>query len=307
MLGKAKWMLFLLFIIVFTLGCERGDGAKTTSDDGTTKIVASEKLKIVATVGMIADLARQIVREHGTVECLMGPGTDPHLYKAREKDIRKLVKADVVFYNGLHLEGKLGDVLKKLQRKKTVAAVADDLPPEKLREPVEGGHDPHVWFDVELWMLAAGKIRDVLVEKDPVHKQDYVNNSKVLLQDMQDLHEWTGRQISSIPKSGRVLITAHDAFGYFGDAYSIEVMGVQGISTEDEAGVKDINHMVSFIVERKIKAIFVESSVSRKNVEALIEGCRSKGHELVIGGELFSDAMGGGGFTGRDVSGNGSA
>ncbi len=291
----AKTLLLVAFALFWMMqGCEKSSQEEAKPTPAPKKVAETkpEKLRVVATVGMIADLARRIAGEHATVDALMGPGTDPHLYKAREKDIRALSKADVIFYNGLHLEGKLGDVLDKMARKKTVTAVAGDIPREKLREPVAGGHDPHVWFNVELWMFAAEKIRDVLAEKDPSHKAEYRTNAEKLLKEMKQLHEWTHRRIASIAKERRVLITAHDAFGYFGDAYDIDVMGVQGISTEDEAGVKDINRMVSLIVDKKIKAVFVESSVSQKNVEALVEGCRAKGHELAIGGELFSDAMG---------------
>jgi len=246
---------------------------------------------------MIADPVRRIGGEHVDVFTLMGPGTDPHLYKAREKDIRLLAGADVIFYNGLHLEGKMGDVFKRLARKKRGVAVTECLDERQLRSPPEltGAYDPHVWFDVALWSLAVESIRDALIEIAPQHEADFRRRADELLREMADLDGWIKREIAAIPRPRRVLITAHDAFGYFGRAYDLEVRGLQGLSTEDEAGVKGINDLVTFIAERGIKAVFVESSVPRKNIEALIEGARVQGGDLRIGGELYSDTMGGAG------------
>ncbi len=282
-----------LFLSLLALGCQ----SKSDTPEPGQAVKAVEKsgpLNVVSTVGMITDLVRIIGGESVTATGLMGPGTDPHQYKARESDIRALAKADLVFYNGLHLEGKLGDVLHRLAKKKTVIAVSDRIEPAKLRETSAsaGTHDPHIWFDVRLWMLAADRIRDGLSAAAPSRKAQFDANTEKLLADLRDLHQWVLQIIDTIPKERRVLITAHDAFGYFGDAYGIEVRGIQGISTEDEAGVKDINNLIDFIATRGIKAVFVESSVPKKNIEALVEGSKAKGHDLRIGGELFSDAMG---------------
>jgi len=246
---------------------------------------------------MIADVVQRIGATHVQVQALMGPGTDPHLYKAREDDSRALSGADVIFYNGLSLEGKMGDLFVKMaQRKKAVYALSDPeyMDPKLLREPpeMEGHYDPHVWFDVSLWMKGAERIRDALIEVDSAHAEDYKKNAATLLKEMSELHDWCKKEMATIPEERRVLITAHDAFGYFGRAYGIDVRGIQGISTEDQAPVAAINELVSLIVTKKVKAVFVESSVPRKNIEALVEGCKARGHIIIIGGELFSDAMG---------------
>lgn len=251
-------------------------------------------IKAVATVGMITDIVQRVGGARVAVTGLMGPGVDPHLYKANESDIRKLADADMIFYNGLNLEGKMADVFVRLARKKAVVAVSDTIDTKLLREPPEmhGHYDPHVWFDVSLWMKAVERVRDALAEHDPAGKETYHANAAALLKEMEQLHAWCKEQISTVPAERRVLITAHDAFGYFGRAYDIEVRGIQGISTESEAGVSEINGLVDLIVKRGIKAIFFESSVPRKNIEALVEGCRAKGKNVAIGGELFSDALG---------------
>jgi len=289
---KRLWAVsgvLFLGIAAFVSGCGGSvDGATSARKPG-------EKLKIVATVGMIADLAQRIAGEHASVQALMGPGTDPHLYKAREDDTRALDRADVIFYNGLNLEGKMSDLFVKMaHRKKAVYAVSEYIDEKLLREPeeMEGHFDPHIWFDVSLWMKAAERIRDGLVESDPAHADVFKKNAEGLLKEMNELHDWTKKTIAEVPKDRRVLITAHDAFGYFGRAYDIEVHGIQGISTEDQAPVAAINNLVNMIVSKGVKAVFVESSVPKKNIEALIEGAKARGHSVIIGGELFSDAMG---------------
>jgi manganese/zinc/iron transport system substrate-binding protein len=287
---RSVWMVLLALALgtVFFSGCGGPAG-------GAASKISSGKLKVVATVGMIADLAQRIGGEHVEVKALMGPGTDPHLYKAREDDTRLLDQADVIFYNGLNLEGKMSDLFVKMaNRKKRVYYVSEYIDQKLLREPEEmqGHFDPHIWFDVSLWMKAADRIRDSLVETDAAHADDYKKNAEALLKEMNELHEWTKKTIAEIPKERRVLITAHDAFGYFGRAYDIDVHGIQGISTEDQAPVAAINNLVNMIVSKGVKAVFVESSVPKKNIEALIEGAKARGHSIVVGGELFSDAMG---------------
>lgn len=255
---------------------------------------AGTGLKATATIGMIADVAEEIGKPHVSVTGLMGPGVDPHLYKATSSDLRKLSGADVILYNGLHLEGRMADVLVKLARRVPTVQVTETIPESMLKEPpaFAGQYDPHVWFNVEMWRYVAEHIRDTFIEMDDANAKTYRTNAEAYLKKMDDLHAYAKAQIATIPAESRVLVTAHDAFGYFGDAYGIEVMGIQGISTASEYGLQDLSRLVDVLVEREVKAVFVESSVSPKSIEALVRGAESKGHDVKIGGELFSDAMG---------------
>lgn len=280
-------------------GCNK-DGA-TPSPEGrpgqapptVEKTFAGEyPMKAVCTTGMVADLVRNVGGERVQVAQIMGEGVDPHLYKASPGDVNQLNGADVIFYSGLHLEGKMADVFVRMARKKPTFAVTEYVPENKVLDNHEGAFDPHLWFDVSLWSEAAGAVRDALKAFDPKHADEYQSRADAYQAELRKLHEYAKTQLATIPKERRVLVTAHDAFRYFGRAYDIEVKGIQGISTESEAGVKEINTLVSFLVAKQIKAVFVESSVSDKNVRALLEGCRARGHTVVIGGELFSDAMG---------------
>lgn len=249
-------------------------------------------IKAVCTTGMVADLVRHVGGAHVEVIQLMGPDVDPHLYNANAGDVVQLDKADVIFYNGLHLEGKLSEVLAALARRRPTFAVAEYYPAEKVLASEELGMDPHVWFDVRLWNEARGVVQDVLMKFDPQHARDYETNSAAYQTKLAALDEYARVQLASIPKQQRVLITAHDAFRYFGKAYHVEVKGVQGISTESEASVRHINELVDYIVSNKIKAIFVETSVNERNMKSLLEGCQARGHDIKIGGTLYSDAMG---------------
>lgn len=250
--------------------------------------------KIVCTTGMIADAVQHVVGERAEVEALMGPGVDPHLYKATQGDLRRLRSAGAIFYNGLHLEGKMGEVLEKLGRLKPVIPVGEAIPETELINTTAyaGAYDPHLWFDVALWSEVVAYIGEKMQELDPEHAAEYEENARRYQQELLALDQHVGEQIATIPGQQRVMITAHDAFAYFGRAYGIEVRGLQGISTLSEYGLKDVTDLVDFIVGRKIRAVFVESSVPRKALEAVVEGCASKGHEVKIGGTLFSDAMG---------------
>lgn len=254
----------------------------------------SGKFKIVATTGMIADAVANIGGDSLEVEALMGPGVDPHLYKATQGDLKKLNQADLVLYNGLLLEGKMGEVLEKLGRIKPVATVSSDIDPSiLLNSPLyEDAYDPHIWFDVRLWKQAVMKISEALQKHDPENASYYRQNTQDYQTQLDALHEEVLREIAQIPDEQRVLITAHDAFEYFGRAYDIEVRGLQGLSTLTEFGLKDITDLVQFIIERNIKAVFVETSISERSINAVVEGCQKKGHEVRIGGSLFSDAMG---------------
>ena len=266
-----------------------GSGSEPSSD-------TPGQLKITTTIGMITDVVRQIGGEHVHVTGLMNANVDPHLFKASHGDIKKLDEADIVFYNGLHLEGKMVDILEKMSRKKTTVAVSDNLDRTLLRTGAENGmdteYDPHIWFNVKYWMNAAETIRDTLIEQDPQHAAAYSSNAEAYLAQLRQLDEEVAEKIAAIPAHSRVLVTAHDAFGYFGDAYGLQVMGLQGISTASEAGTKDVTDLRDYLVERNIKAVFIESSVPRKAIDAVIQGAKERGHKLTIGGELFSDAMG---------------
>jgi len=251
-------------------------------------------LEVTCTTGMIADAARIVGGAHVRVSGLMGPGVDPHLFKPSEGDVNRLGGSDLIFYNGLNLEGKMGDLFVKMSGTRPVVAVTELMPDSLKREPPEflGHYDPHVWFDVSLWSLAVRRIRDACVELDPAHRDDYVRNAAAYLDTLAVLDDQVRAAIAEIPAGRRVLVTAHDAFGYFGRAYAIEVVGLQGISTVSEFGLADVRRLVSMIAERGIKAVFIESSVPRRSIDAVVEGCRGRGHDVAVGGTLFSDAMG---------------
>jgi manganese/zinc/iron transport system substrate-binding protein len=266
--------------------------AVMTGCSATTGTTANGKVSVTATTGMIADIVKNVGGDHVNVEALMGPGVDPHLYKASQGDIAKMEKAQIVFYNGLHLEGKMQDMFERIAKEKPTIAVAEKIPQEKLLKTEEGQADPHVWFDVQLWMQAVERVREGLVQVDAAHKAEYEKNAAAYLKELQELDRYAKEKLAEVPKERRVLVTAHDAFGYFGKAYEVEVKGLQGISTDAEYGLKDVQALVNLLVERKIKAVFVESSVPKKAIEAVVEGAKAKGHEVKIGGELFSDAMG---------------
>lgn len=260
----------------------------------TQEQVENGKINVTATTGIIADAVINIGKDKINLESLMGPGVDPHLYKTSYRDIEKLSNADLIFYNGLHLEGKMQDVLGRLKRTKKVFAISDGLQEESLRNipGYDNTHDPHFWFNVLLWKQAAQYISKNLVLADPKNKDFYQDNLNSYLFQLNQLDSIVRKEIEKIPPTQRVLITAHDAFGYFGDEYKIEVKGLQGISTLADFGLNDISSLVNTISKRKIKAIFVETSVPKKSIEAVIEGCKQRGHLIKIGGALYSDALG---------------
>lgn len=254
----------------------------------------SGKPVIVATTGMIQDAIQNIVGEEFEVVGLMGPGVDPHLYKASRGDLNKLNQAEVIVYNGLHLEGKMGEVLGKMSSSKEVIALGEGIGEDRLifHGPQKDSKDPHIWFDVALWVDAIDYAYTRLSEIYPEKADFFKANAKDYLRELLKLDQWVKEEMASIPQEQRVLITAHDAFSYFGRAYDVEVRGLQGISTVAEFGLKDVKELVDFIVSRKIKAVFVESSIPSKSLEAVAEGCKESGHEIKIGGTLYSDAMG---------------
>jgi manganese/zinc/iron transport system substrate-binding protein len=285
---KAKILILLLNIIVFSVlaGCRSSDGVSAKA----------KPIRAVATTGMIADIVREVAQ--GTsieVKQLIGEGVDPHLYKPSRSDIAQLTSAEIVFYNGLLLEGKMTDALVRLAGAgKKVFAVTELIEPHFLLEPeqFQGHFDPHVWMDPRAWLQAVTAVEKALIEYLPAEASRFSKNANEYRATLNKLDEYCERVLKLIPEDKRVLVTAHDAFNYFGRRYSLEVVGIQGLSTESEAGVQDIERIVTLLVERKIPSVFVESTVSERNVQALIEGANAQGHRVSIGGSLFSDAMG---------------
>ena len=253
-----------------------------------------EKLKITVTSSLIEDAVLNIADTLVEVQALMGPGVDPHLYKATQGDLKKLTNADIILYNGLFLEGKMGEMLDRLGQIKPVIPVAEVLGKNQLRASVNYANtpDPHVWFDISRWSKVIENTSRQIQKLDTVNAPIYAVRTEIYLKRLDSLHEAVKIKILEIPESQRVIITAHDAFSYFGEAYNIEVRGLQGISTISEFGLKDVTDLVNFIIERNIKAVFVETSVSQKSIKAVVEGCQKRGHDVKIGGYLFSDAMG---------------
>lgn len=282
-INKLSWIMIVSALVL--TACSSG----ASTDKGN---IADRQINIVATVGMVADVAENVGGERVEVEALMGTGVDPHLYKASEGDVVALQNADIIFYNGLHLEAQMGEILERMGGKSV--AVTENLDRADLLSPpdYEGNYDPHVWFNVTYWIQSVEIIRDALIELDPGNESVYTANTEKYLKEMEALHVYVQEQAQRIPAEQRVIITAHDAFNYFGLAYGFEVRGLQGISTESEASTADVQNLASFIVEREIKAIFIESSVPVRNVEAVQAAVNSQGFDLEIGGELFSDAMG---------------
>jgi manganese/zinc/iron transport system substrate-binding protein len=256
---------------------------------------AGAPLSVLATTGMVGDLVREIGGERVRVEVLMGAGVDPHLYRATREDVAKMLRADVVFYNGLLLEGKMSDALVRVARAgRPVYAVTELLPEDILIEPdgADGHFDPHVWMDPRAWSRAAELVAETLARHDPAGAATFRRNLEALLARIAALDAYAERVLATIPEHQRVVVTAHDAFNYFARRYGIEVLGIQGLSTESEAGVRRIQELVEVLVERRIPAVFIETSVPDRNVLALIEGAAARGHRVVLGGALFSDAMG---------------
>ncbi|UYN90822.1 MAG: zinc ABC transporter substrate-binding protein [Anaerolineales bacterium] len=260
----------------------------------STPAADSGKLQVVTTIGQIGDAAMNIGGDLIDVQPLMGPGVDPHLYVASEGDVTTLQNADVILYNGLYLEAQMVGIMEQISEYKTVVAVAESIPSEQLlASPIyPDEHDPHVWFDVQLWSIVVEQVRDTLMEADPANAAAFEANAAAYLAELQELDAYVKEQAERLPAEQRILITAHDAFNYFGRAYGFEVMGLQGISTQSEASTSDVQDLATAIVERQVPAVFIESSVPVRTVEALQEAVRARGHEVAIGGQLFSDAMG---------------
>ena len=279
-----KKILFLFIVAVLLVGC----GNNNAGGSG------EEKPLVVTTTGQIADAVKIIAGDSVEVKSLMGPGVDPHLYKATQGDLQVLEDADIIFYNGLALEGKMSDIFEKMQKDKSVVAIGEVVPKDRILN--DEAHpelfDPHIWFDIEVWKLATHEITKSLTEEFSTDGDQFAENERKFFEELDELNVWTKERISEIPEEQRVLVTAHDAFNYFGESNGMEVRGLQGLSTDAEYGLKDIQNIVNFLVEQNIKAVFIESSVSDKAMNAVIEGAKEKGHTIQIGGELYSDAMG---------------
>lgn len=277
--------LLVLMIMVLVVGC---DGGGETAENGG-------RLQVVATIGMISDVVKEVSGGQVDVRGLIGSGVDPHLYKPTAQDVKWLQSADVVFFNGLKLEGKMSDVLDRLEKQgKEVYAISGALSQREgyVIDDGDGHLDPHIWMDVTGWMEAAKVVGEVLTQVDPEHRTEYAANLDGYLAKLKELDDYCRKSLATIPDGQRILVTAHDAFHYLGRAYGLEVRGIQGLSTESEAGVREIEELVDYLVTLRIPSVFVESSVSDKNVRALVEGAAARGHQVVIGAELFSDAMG---------------
>ncbi|MGB1018896.1 MAG: metal ABC transporter solute-binding protein, Zn/Mn family [Chitinophagales bacterium] len=277
-----KYSLIILVALLFSC---KNENTKT----------AQSKIKIVSTTTMITDMVKNIGGDKIELQGLMGAGVDPHLYKASEGDVNKLFEADMILYNGLHLEGKLEDVFEKMKlQNKKVVAVSDAIDKKKLiaSELFDSNFDPHIWFDLHFWKQCTEFIAAELATFDKANAAFYKKNATDYIAALNTLEQEIDSSVLSLPTENRVLVTAHDAFNYFGKAYYFEVVGLQGLSTATEAGVKDVQELSTFIVERKIKAVFVESSVPKRTIEALQEAVKAKGHNVNIGGTLYSDALG---------------
>lgn len=298
---KPLTCLMLTFLLI--TGCGESDphaghnhGSASSGDAVTAGEGPAEyPYKVTTTVGMITDIVRHVAGDKAEVTGIMKEGVDPHLYKPTVSDITRLQKADVVFYNGLKLEGKMSDLLDKISEDGgRVHAVTEALAQDEqyVMNDINQHHDPHVWMDAQAWIRSVRTVADRLSEYDPTNADLYKANAEAYIIELEALDAYARQVIGSIPEQQRVLVTAHDAFQYFGRAYGIDVRGIQGISTESEAGLKDINDLVKFLVDNEIKAVFVETSVADKNVRSLVEGAKANGHDVKIGGSLFSDAMG---------------
>jgi len=274
----------LLLWLAITAGCNRS---------ARISVKPAGKPQIVTTTGMVRDMVQTLVGPDADVKAIMGPGVDPHLYQPSRGDSIQLLQADIVIYNGLHLEGRLGEVLEaRSETNQATIAVAETLKPEQLLDADAGLHDPHIWMNVALWKDASEKVASELADRMPEHAESILQRAADLDQELNDLDQWGEATIASIPDSQRVLITAHDAFQYFGKRYGVEVHGVQGVSTISDAAISDVNRLVDLIVTRQVPAVFFESSVSPRQVKAIVEGARQHGLDVSSDSTLLSDSMG---------------
>lgn len=282
-----KLFVFGIGIALFLSGCSPTTGTESNGKDST-----KETIQIVATIAQIGEPMKIIGGDRVEVKSLMGPGVDPHLYEATQGDITTLQNADIILYNGLHLEGQMGEIFSKLKETKTTLAIGESIDEERLLKDEEGAIDPHIWFDLDLWKEALESATEALKKYSPKDADYFEHNKQIYFTKIEELKAEAIEKLSSIPKEQRVLVTAHDAFGYFGRMYAIDVIGLQGLSTEDEVGLSDIQSTVDLLIEKQVPAVFVESSINQNSIQAVIEGAAKKGLKVELGGELFSDAMG---------------
>ncbi|MBO2942931.1 zinc ABC transporter substrate-binding protein [Paenibacillus sp. F411] len=281
---KKVWIPAMLILVLALAGC-----AGSNEKNGST---AEGKINIVTTIAQIAEPVSVIGGDKVQVSSLMGPGVDPHLYNATQGDISKLDQADIVFYSGLHLEGNMTEVFEQIGKSRPVVAISESVSEDQLLTDDTGAIDPHVWFDLELWEVSLTAAVEEMKTFAPEHAEEFENNKLKYFEELQALKQEAQEKLASIPENHRVIVTAHDAFGYFGRAYDMEVVGLQGLSTEDEISVSDIDQTIDILMQHQVPAVFVESSINSKSVEAVVEGASSKGLDVKLGGELFSDAMG---------------
>jgi manganese/zinc/iron transport system substrate-binding protein len=288
-MGKSKkhWASTLAVVLTLVLSA-CGSTAPATETPSAEK----DTIHVVTTIAQIAEPIGAIGGDRVTVDSLMGPGVDPHVYKATQGDIEKLSNADIVFYNGLHLEGNMIEIFEQIGKDKPVSAIAESIPEDKLLSDETGQFDPHVWFDIDLWKEALSAATEELKKLSPDDAEYFETKKTDYFSKLDALKQEAAEKLSAIPAEKRVLVTAHDAFGYFGRMYEIKVVGLQGLSTEDEVGISDIQSTIDLLLEHQIPAIFVESSVNQDSIKAVIEGAASAGLDVKLGGELFSDAMG---------------
>ena len=288
---KWNWLSYgVLGVLALSLaGCASGEEPAEANDDG--------KIQIVATIAQIGEPMSVIGGDKVEVESLMGPGVDPHLYNASQGDISKLNESDIIFYNGLHLEGNMTEIFEQIGKNKPVLAIGDAVPEENLLKDEGGATDPHIWFDINLWKTALDSGVEELKKLSPENADYFEANKVKYFEELDSLSKEAVEKLSQIEEDKRVIVTAHDAFGYFGRMHGMDVVGLQGLSTEDELGISDIDKTVETLLQYKIPAVFVESSINPKSINAVIEGAASKGLEVKLGGELFSDAMGDAGTT----------
>ena len=279
------WMIGMTFLLG-ACNNESENNVKTSNEPH------SDRIQIVTTISQIGEPIEVIGGDRVDVESLMGPGVDPHLYKATQGDINTLQNADIILYNGLHLEGNMGEVFANMSANKTIVSLGESLDKEKFLMDEEGAIDPHIWFDVDLWKEALDVAVEELKQFSPEDADYFEENKQTYFSKLDELKKEAVEKISSIPEEQRVLVTAHDAFGYFGRMNDIEVIGLQGLSTEDEVGLSDIGSTVQLLIEKKVPAVFIESSINQSSIRAVIDGASKEGLEVTLGGELFSDAMG---------------
>lgn len=279
-----KTCIVVIAAAIFLLGA--------CSSDTMTSDIDSDRIQIVTTISQIGEPIEVIGGDRVEVKSLMGPGVDPHLYKATQGDINKLQNADIILYSGLHLEGNMGEIFAKMSETKTTMGLGESLDKEKLLMDENGAIDPHIWFDIDLWKEALNVAVEELKKLSPENADYFDENKQVYFSKLDELKNEAVEKITSIPEKQRVLVTAHDAFGYFGRMYDIEVIGLQGLSTEDEVGLSDIQSTVKLLIEKQVPAVFVESSINQNSIQAVIDGASKEGLEVTLGGELFSDAMG---------------